>query len=448
VYVTPALVAVNVLVFVLMVASGVSLTEPTVEDLLSWGADYGPRTTGGEWWRTVTCLFVHIGVIHILLNMSVLAAAGPLVERMVGNVGFLVLYLVSGLCGSFVSLLWHPLTVCAGASGAIFGVFGALMGLLLRRRGSVPREALVRLRNSGLAFLLFNLVFGAMQTHVDTAAHVGGLAGGFLGGIVLSPAFGREARARRPVWNFLLGTIGVFLAVAGIIMFDAVHGDLADAQLAPGESRVRHGNIDVFYTQGVTKDEADRLGAYLAKTWHESPDRRSVRLQKTATGYRVSLVIKPEFQKDERTAGVLALEGARISRDVFAGAAVEVDACDERWNVLRTCPPRPDIRYGVVEGRAEVFFATEADRADAQRLAEYLGQMLPPAPGRVIFKLARRGAVVVVCMVFDPARLNDPADIAALREDRKDIAANVFPGLPVELAVCDDLLNVVRVIEP
>src|SRR5215207_9280572 len=92
VFVTPALVAINIVVFVAAVLSGVHIMNPSTGDLLKWGADFGPNVLAGEWWRTFTCTFLHIGVIHIAMNMFILATVGPFVERLVGNTGFLVLY--------------------------------------------------------------------------------------------------------------------------------------------------------------------------------------------------------------------------------------------------------------------------------------------------------------------------------------------------------------------
>jgi rhomboid protease GluP len=123
--ITPCLVGLNVLVFCLMVASGVSIMDPELSDLLRWGANYGALSLGPEPWRVVTSMFVHIGVIHLLFNMWCLWSLGRLAERLMGNWNYLVLYLLSGVGGSLVSLWLHPQLVSAGASGAIFGVAAA-----------------------------------------------------------------------------------------------------------------------------------------------------------------------------------------------------------------------------------------------------------------------------------------------------------------------------------
>ncbi len=125
--VTPILVGLNVLVFIAMVVSGVSFIEPDTGDLIRWGASFGPYTLGAQPWRAFTCMFVHIGILHLLFNMWCLWSLGLLAERLMGNWNFLLLYLLSGLGGSVFSLWLHPQLVTAGASGAIFGVAGGLV---------------------------------------------------------------------------------------------------------------------------------------------------------------------------------------------------------------------------------------------------------------------------------------------------------------------------------
>ena len=182
--VTLALIVINALIFLFMVAKGVSFFSPTAESVLSWGANYGPRTLNGQWWRMFTSLFLHFGIIHILFNMLVLANIGPFMESLSGRVSYLILYVVSGLGGGAASLAWHPATVSAGASGAIFGLYGGLLGFLLRHRHTIPAETLQPLRKGALTFVGYNIIFG-LQPGIDMAAHLGGLAAGFLLGLFL-----------------------------------------------------------------------------------------------------------------------------------------------------------------------------------------------------------------------------------------------------------------------
>ena len=181
---TIVLIALNVLVFLMMVLQGVSVFNPTADSVLRWGADYGPLTLHGQWWRMLVSTFLHFGLIHLLFNMFVLFYIGLFLESLAGRVPFVVLYLVCGLGGSAASLAWHPSVVSAGASGAIFGLYGALLGFLVRHRGSIPAESLASLRKGALTFIGYNLLYG-LRPGVDMAAHVGGLGTGFVLGLFL-----------------------------------------------------------------------------------------------------------------------------------------------------------------------------------------------------------------------------------------------------------------------
>jgi len=192
---TVVLIALNVLVYAVMVARGVSWFSPTAESVLPWGADYGPLTLHGQSWRMMVSTFLHFGIIHIAFNMFVLLNIGVFMERLAGRLRFVVLYLVCGLGGSAASLAWHPSTVSAGASGAIFGLYGALLGFLLRHRGSIAPEALASQRKAALTFIAYNVLYG-LRPGVDMAAHLGGLAAGFVLGLFLiewAPASGDPA---------------------------------------------------------------------------------------------------------------------------------------------------------------------------------------------------------------------------------------------------------------
>jgi len=185
--VTPALIGLNVTVFLLMVLLHVGVFSPSREDLIRWGANFGEATLSGEPWRLFSSMFVHIGIVHILVNMFVLWKIGPLVERILGPVRFAVIYLASGLCGSLVSVLWHPPSVVsAGASGAIFGLFGALLGFLLRDGESVPKEVHGALLKNASLLIVYNVVYGALHAGTDVADHLGGLVGGFAFGVFLA----------------------------------------------------------------------------------------------------------------------------------------------------------------------------------------------------------------------------------------------------------------------
>lgn len=208
-YVAGILVAINLLIFALMALTGAGFFQPTVAGLIRWGANYGPRTTNGEWWRLVTCTYVHVGLLHLLFNMFTLAQIGPLMERLLGNIGFLVLYTVAGVAGSFASVIWNPQITSAGASGAIFGLYGALLGLLVLQPKGIPSEVLSPLAKGALGFIGYNIVYGLAQQGIDMAAHLGGLVSGFLCGMALSVPFTPEGASRRDRRAALLAAVSI-----------------------------------------------------------------------------------------------------------------------------------------------------------------------------------------------------------------------------------------------
>ncbi len=184
--ITVALIAINVLVFLAMVASGVSFTQPTPLDVLNWGGDFGPATIGAhQWWRLLTSCFLHFGIIHIGMNMYVLYLIGPFIETVFGRMRYLLIYFTAGLAGSIVSVWVHPTAVGAGASGAIFGLYGAVLGFLLIKRRTLNPAAVKSIARSAGIFILYNVIYGSMSGTTDLSAHLGGLVAGFLAGMVL-----------------------------------------------------------------------------------------------------------------------------------------------------------------------------------------------------------------------------------------------------------------------
>jgi len=195
--VTTGLVALNVAIFLALLVAGAGLFRANGEVLLAWGANTGPATLDGEPWRLLACLFLHFGVVHLAFNMWALRDAGRLVERLYGNAAFAGLYLFAGLCGSLASLWWNPpRVVSAGASGAIFGVYGALFAFLLVQRHVVPRAAVAGIGASAAVFVAFSLFVGALLTGIDNAAHLGGLAGGFVAGLAGARPIGERRGPR------------------------------------------------------------------------------------------------------------------------------------------------------------------------------------------------------------------------------------------------------------
>jgi rhomboid protease GluP len=211
--VTPAIIGINVAVFVLMVAAGANLVAGDARVALRFGSDYGPLTWGGQPWRLVTANFIHFGLIHIAFNMYALYNGGLWTERLYGSARFAMIYLLSGLSGSVVSGWWEPMRNSAGASGAVFGVYGALLAFFLMRRQEIP-AATLRFVGRGAATLLgYSLFFGAVSPFVDNSAHVGGLLAGAASGALLARPLDLGARAvPRP------GQVALVIAAVGLVL--------------------------------------------------------------------------------------------------------------------------------------------------------------------------------------------------------------------------------------
>jgi len=216
--VTVGLVAINTLVFLVTVFAGAEWIVPRGNVQVAWGSNFGPFTTDGEWWRLLTSLFIHFGVIHLAFNMWALATFGPLTERLFGSVNYLLIYLIAGVTGSLASISWRPDVNSAGASGAIFGILGALLAAHLRNRKTMPSSVLQPLRTSTLVFVGYTLLNGFTTTGIDVAAHLGGLTAGFLIGLVVArPITGEGSYTRWDLRRLLqMAPLAVFFLAGGL----------------------------------------------------------------------------------------------------------------------------------------------------------------------------------------------------------------------------------------
>jgi rhomboid protease GluP len=208
---TYLLLGINCGVFLAMVATGASVWMPTLDQLMRWGADRPDNILlHGEWWRIVTAMFVHVGIIHIATNMWCLWNLGLLAEPLMGSFGLFAAYILTGAAGNLLSTFknWHwPLhdptgavifQAGAGASGAVFGIAGALIVLLKSKFLPVPPRELNRLRRSVIYFAVINLVIGFSVNFgsgftgvaVDNSAHVGGVLCGLLFAAPMVPRIG------------------------------------------------------------------------------------------------------------------------------------------------------------------------------------------------------------------------------------------------------------------
>ena len=213
--VTIGLVAMNTVVFIAALFGGAEWFYPVGNVQIAWGSNFGPYTIDGEWWRLVTSLFIHFGLPHVFFNMLALASFGPLVERLYGSMIYLLIYLLTGILGSLASVAWHPAVNSAGASGAIFGILGALLAAQLRAGASFPSNISRPIRYSTLVFLGWALYASLTYKGVDYAAHLGGLTSGFIVGLAAAPPLtGEKLYTRRR----LLGLLPMIPVAAVLLM--------------------------------------------------------------------------------------------------------------------------------------------------------------------------------------------------------------------------------------
>ena len=314
--VTLALVALNVLVFVFLSIKGAGVFVPDGDVAVRWGSNFGPMTLGGQWWRLLTSMFIHFGIFHLALNMFALYQAGCLVERMYGSAHFLLLYLFAGVSGSVASLLWHPSINSAGASGAIFGVFGGLLVFMLDKRNRVPMSVMATTRNSALAFIGYNLLNGFSHAGIDNAAHLGGLVGGALMGFMLARPL--DVAQRRAPLPRLVGAslLGVLLLGSATYVFFPSDGP------ALQELKFQQALIE------FAPKEANALGAYseIVKRLQAGT------LDRAGAAHEIEFSIIPQWDKlyDSLSAAKLAVDSKRL--DVQHGLTLY---CDFRRKHLR-----------------------------------------------------------------------------------------------------------------
>ena len=417
---TPLLVGVNIAAYIfVLVASG---RQFNVASMLRWGALYGPLVGTGEWWRVLSVAFLHAGLWHLLLNMIALVYAGPIVERMVGPALFLVCYLMAAVVASSTSLLVHPTQVGVGASGAVFGVVGMIVAITVRGRRlsalavitetvaavdstivpvsraitkldlSTPRDSkdhvaptsvaasplpedslrststddvLRHLYAGLLPFVVYNLILGGLESGIDGAAHVGGLAAG----VVFGWAISRDILTAKPsiAWGsvpiVVAGMTGaaaiMYVSTAQSLPFAIARFEKIDARtlttfqaaLSQLQSRVRSSEDVGNLVETTTLPELDRE-----------------RLRGSALVSDLQRRLKEVEQKDA-TGRMARWREREPTRNELARATAWRDYLVEREGAWRL---RLDsLRAGTPE---KLPIANDRDASAASRLAEALRQ--------------------------------------------------------------------------
>ncbi|ARK29388.1 rhomboid family intramembrane serine protease [Halalkalibacter krulwichiae] len=237
-------------------------SSTSILTLIEFGAKFNPLILEGEWWRLVTAMFLHIGFLHVLMNSLALYYLGSAVERMYGTVRFIFIYFVAGLAGSVASFAFNE-QVAAGASGAIFGLFGALLYF-----GVIHKKLFLRtMGKSVITILLINLIIGFSLPMVDNGAHIGGLLGGFLASSIV------QLPRKRFVVKQLLSLSLTALFIYGLFWYGTINENklsspMIDLQI--GQEYLQLEELEKAYPflqraveQGADLPEATFLLAYL-----------------------------------------------------------------------------------------------------------------------------------------------------------------------------------------
>jgi len=203
--ITYSIIILNLIVYIFSAFFSRDIIDMDMQTLVDMGALYGPFVVlKGEWWRLFTAMFLHGGMTHLLMNMFSLYLIGRGAEIYFDTKSYLSIYLFSGLIGGLASLYMHPVSVGIGASGAIFGIFGALAGFFLAHREKIQEHTKAFMKEFAI-IIGINIVIGFSMPSVDVSAHSGGLIIGFIGGFVLS---------KNPKWIWAYSLVMVLLIIA------------------------------------------------------------------------------------------------------------------------------------------------------------------------------------------------------------------------------------------
>jgi rhomboid protease GluP len=242
-----------------MALAGGSGNEPT---LMAFGVKSNAEIAQGQWWRFVTPIFIHIGLLHLFFNSYALWIVGPQVEKLYGGARFVILYVLTGVAGVYGSYAYHPNTISAGASGAIFGLFGVLLVFGIRYRSAIPPFFKRAVGTGVLPVIVLNLIIGFTIPAIDNSAHIAGLlAGAALAAVVPFQKPGDETNP-----GFRLLQFGLLALVAVCFYEVGTHYDgprLSARNLTRGVVQIGTGSstsefIDAINTAQKTFEESNQ----------------------------------------------------------------------------------------------------------------------------------------------------------------------------------------------
>ncbi|MBP6335890.1 MAG: rhomboid family intramembrane serine protease [Bacteroidia bacterium] len=241
-FISPILINLNILIWIAMVITGTHWFLPDTDSLIKWGANFSPMTLEGQAWRLITCCFIHIGILHLLMNMYALIFIGLLLEPRLGKTNFIAAYLLTGIVASVTSLWWNDAIVSAGASGAIFGMYGVFLAMLTTNL--IEKHVRKALLSSIAIFVVFNLLNG-LKEGIDNAAHLGGLISGLVIGYALIPGLKRPEKIG--IKYITISALTVLILTSTLLVYKKIPNDI--------------GTYDVDMQKFITQEQL-ALGVY------------------------------------------------------------------------------------------------------------------------------------------------------------------------------------------
>ena len=281
-WITYGLISINVLIWLLALTQGANIINTPADKLFAWGGNAASEVQRDEWWRMLSAIFLHSNFLHVAMNMLGLYSAGVVVERIYGPRLFLIVYFGAGLMGSALSLHFSAQqAVSVGASGAVFGVTGALLVAVFQHRDKLPKVFSKQTMSGVGFFILYSLMQGFKAEGIDNAAHMGGLMGGCLAAIILPARFDitffRRVFVKRSV-------IAVFVLTAVTISL---------AAYAP-QAKIDQGKI--FASNEMIKGVLKRFDKVMLSVRQEVDDTKSGKISEQESDRRSRTIFAPMFR--------------------------------------------------------------------------------------------------------------------------------------------------------
>ncbi|HEY6351690.1 MAG TPA: rhomboid family intramembrane serine protease [Candidatus Angelobacter sp.] len=291
---TTLLVGINVAVLLGMIMTGGASGIFSGPNLIRWGANVGPLTYSGEYWRLIMAGFIHGSFMHIAFNMWCLWSLGQLSEKLFGTWITVAVYLLTGVGGSMLSIFWNPRQFEVGASGAIFGICGAILSGIKFGNVSVSAWQKRSITSSLVFFAGFNLFLGASLPGIDNVCHIGGLITGLIFGIPLATA---NASGKKSFEWLTMVLAAAVLAVLGMRVIGVKGEPIRLHQAAQNEIQQHNYAAAIRLLEpAIAANPDDALGqALLGDAYRANGER-----DKAVAAYKIAVQLDPNDQESQQ----------------------------------------------------------------------------------------------------------------------------------------------------